>query len=203
MMCTYVSYKGLHILFERLKHIHQKVYKVRYDWFHRNSYTPKIHKVQNLKFLVKKFTLNQNLISNLYREIPRNLNFLIWWDFGDVAFLVETVVRCTQRCICPTHAYTHLKHTYTHTQDTQGGYDKMYTGWQSCIGYLKWQVSFCKRATNYRALVWKTSCKDKSPYASLRHLVSSLNKSNLNKSIWHTCLSNTMLPIYMTYMLIK
>jgi len=38
------------------------------------------------------------------------------------------------------------------------------TGWRRCIGCLKLQVSFRKRATNYRALLRKLACKDKASY---------------------------------------
>jgi len=40
------------------------------------------------------------------------------------------------------------------------------TKWRRCIGCLKLQVSFCKRATNYRALLRKITCKDKASYES-------------------------------------
>jgi len=40
------------------------------------------------------------------------------------------------------------------------------SGWRTCKGYLKLQVTFRKRATNYRALLWKMTCKDKASYAS-------------------------------------
>jgi len=45
-----------------------------------------------------KFKVNQNPNLNLYREIPRNLSFSIWLDFGDVTFSVETVI-CVFYCI--------------------------------------------------------------------------------------------------------
>ena len=41
-----------------------------------------------------------------------------------------------------------------------------YTNVSRCIGYLKLQVSFRKRATNYRALMRKMTNKDKAPYVS-------------------------------------
>jgi len=41
-----------------------------------------------------------------------------------------------------------------------------YKGWRRPIGCLKLQVIFCKRATNYRALLWKMTCKDKASYGS-------------------------------------
>jgi len=40
------------------------------------------------------------------------------------------------------------------------------TGWQRCKGCLKLQVSFRKRATNYRGFSRKETCNDKASYAS-------------------------------------
>jgi len=40
------------------------------------------------------------------------------------------------------------------------------TGWRRPIGCLKLQVIFHKRATNHRALLRKTTCKDKASYVS-------------------------------------
>jgi len=39
-------------------------------------------------------------------------------------------------------------------------------GWRRLIRCLKLQVSFRKRATNYRALLRKMTYEDKAPYAS-------------------------------------
>ena len=39
------------------------------------------------------------------------------------------------------------------------------TGWRRPIGYLKLQVIFCRRATNWRVLLQKMSCKDKASCA--------------------------------------
>jgi len=41
-----------------------------------------------------------------------------------------------------------------------------HTGWWRLIGCLKLQVIFRKRATNYRALLWKTTYEDKASYDS-------------------------------------
>jgi len=41
-----------------------------------------------------------------------------------------------------------------------------YTGWRRPIGCLKLQVIFCKRATNYRALLRKMTCEDEESYDS-------------------------------------
>ena len=38
--------------------------------------------------------------------------------------------------------------------------------WPGCIGCLKLQISFCKRATNFRALWRKTNYQDKACYVS-------------------------------------
>jgi len=40
------------------------------------------------------------------------------------------------------------------------------TGWRRPIGCLKLKVIFCKRATNYRALLRKMICKDQASYVS-------------------------------------
>ena len=40
------------------------------------------------------------------------------------------------------------------------------TGWRRLIKCLKLQVIFRKRAINYRALLWKMTCKDKASYRS-------------------------------------
>jgi len=48
-----------------------------------------------------------------------------------------------------------------HTRQT------LHTVLQNCIGCLKLQVSFRKRATNFRALLRKETCKDKATYDSL------------------------------------
>jgi len=42
------------------------------------------------------------------------------------------------------------------------------TGWRRPIGYLKLQVIFCKRATNYGALLREMTCKDKASCGSSR-----------------------------------
>jgi len=45
-------------------------------------------------------------------------------------------------------------------------HDSWDTGWRRPIGCLKSQVIFCKRATNYRYLLRKMNCKDKTSYDS-------------------------------------
>jgi len=43
---------------------------------------------------------------------------------------------------------------------------KWYEGWRRFIGCLEVQVIFRKRATNYRALLWKMTYEDKASYDS-------------------------------------
>jgi len=54
------------------------------------------------------------------------------------------------------HTHTHKTHN-THTYST---------GWRRLIGSPKLQIIFHKRATKYRSLLWKTTCKDKGSYES-------------------------------------
>jgi len=42
------------------------------------------------------------------------------------------------------------------------------TWWRRCTGWLQLQISFRKRATNYRACLWKTTYKDMASYGSLQ-----------------------------------
>ena len=55
---------------------------------------------------------------------------------------------CTHTCI----------HTYRFTSDSA------VTGWRRCIGCLKLQISFRKRASIYGALLRKMTYKDKVSY---------------------------------------
>jgi len=61
-----------------------------------------------------------------------------------------------------------LQYTTTHcsTRFLQILRNDMVTGWRKCIGCLKLQVSFWKRATNYGALLWKMTYKEKASYES-------------------------------------
>ena len=67
------------------------------------------------------------------------------------------------------------------------------TGWRRLIGCLKLQVIFRKRATNYRALLRKMTCKDKASYDSIPSctLYSSLH---LNDSCFHIATHCLTLP---------
>ena len=47
-----------------------------------------------------------------------------------------------------------------------GAADALETGWRRPTGCLKLQVIFCKRATNYRALLRKMISKDRAYYGS-------------------------------------
>jgi len=56
-------------------------------------------------------------------------------------------------CVCMYVYVSMLQHTL-----------RMRIGWRRCIARLKLQVSFCKRATNYRALLRKITRKGKAFY---------------------------------------
>ena len=60
------------------------------------------------------------------------------------------------------HSKLHAQNI-THTQHITALYT---AGWRRPTGCLKLQVSFRKRATNYRALLRKMTCKDKASYDS-------------------------------------
>jgi len=53
-----------------------------------------------------------------------------------------------------------------HTHNCQQHRLYTHTGWRRLIGCLKLQVNFRKRATNYRALLWKMTYEDKASYDS-------------------------------------
>jgi len=68
-------------------------------------------------------------------------------------------------CVCVrirfVHTHSHVEFiAYTHAHPTHG------RGWRRRIGCLKLQVSFRKRATNFRSLLRNITCKDKTFYAS-------------------------------------
>jgi len=70
--------------------------------------------------------------------------------------------RCTQRmsCMCWRSSRPALNASRSHFLKSQ-----LYnTGWKRGIGCFKLQVSFRKRATNYRALLRKMTCEDKALY---------------------------------------
>jgi len=48
------------------------------------------------------------------------------------------------------------------------------TGWRRLIGCLKLKVIFRKRATNYRALLWKMTFEDEASYDSMPPCISHL-----------------------------
>jgi len=72
------------------------------------------------------------------------------------------------------NASCHTCDTHTHTCDSIGAYTQIphshmhcvNTGWRKCIGYLKLQVSICKRATNYRALCGNKPVKIRHPMST-------------------------------------
>jgi len=85
----------------------------------------------------------------------------VWHDpFMRVAWLLY-MCDMTHSCMwhdpsmCETHTNTHV------TQDLRG-----ITGWRRPMWCLNSQVIFCKRATNYRALLRRMTYKDKAAYGS-------------------------------------
>jgi len=69
----------------------------------------------------------------------------------------NTLQHITSHCNTLQHTATHHKYFLIHQQ---------HTGWRKCIDYLKLQVIFRKRATNYRALLRKITYKDTASYDS-------------------------------------
>jgi len=64
-----------------------------------------------------------------------------------------------------------------------------YIGWRRCLGCLTLQVSFCKRATNYRALLQNMAYKDKASYASSNFLPAARNTG------WRRCIGCLTLQV--------
>jgi len=99
------------------------------------------------------------VISTLQGSLPENVNALqgtaTHWNT-----LKHTAPHCNS-----------LQHSETHENTPKKIAANHGTEWQRPIGCLKLQVIFRKRATMYRALLRKLTCKDKASY-SLRHLVS-------------------------------
>jgi len=73
--------------------------------------------------------------------------------------------------ICHTLAATVLYKCHAHTATALYIDSALHTVWRRPIGCLKLQVIFCKRATNYRALLRKMTCKDKASYDSTPHCI--------------------------------
>jgi len=71
-------------------------------------------------------------------------------------FLLNSFATETSYCMEPTNG--------SHPFEIRGGRGD--TGRQRCVGCLKSNISFCKRATNYRDLLQKMTCKDKESCAS-------------------------------------
>jgi len=64
-----------------------------------------------------------------------------------------------------THVFIVYIYTHTHTRTLLTAYAR--TGWRRCIGCLKFQVSFWKRATIYLALSREMAYKDMASSVSL------------------------------------
>ena len=57
------------------------------------------------------------------------------------------------------------------------------TGWRRPTGRLKLQVIFCKRATNYRNLLRKMTCKDKASYHRFLYIFATLYLINCENGL--------------------
>jgi len=75
---------------------------------------------------------------------------------------IQHIVRVHMRVCIYIHAHLHVSTAAMNSKNT-----RRITGWRRHIRCLKLQVIFRKRATNYRALLWKMTCEDKASYASL------------------------------------
>jgi len=62
--------------------------------------------------------------------------------------------------------YPLLLHVKSHQITDASLIVQCHTGWRRSIGCLKLQVSFPSRPTNYRALLWRMTYKDKASYGS-------------------------------------
>ena len=80
-------------------------------------------------------------------------------------------IRLCSATDCKHTTYNTLQHSICNTlQHT--------TGWRRCIGCLKLQVNFRKRATNYRAILRKINHKDKASYGFLTPYTGNLTICN-------------------------
>ena len=83
-----------------------------------------------------------------------------------VAFILGTVDRDSMYIYVCVHIYTYIAFILVTVARHSGSpYTPTYdTGWRECIGCLKLQVCFRKRATNFRGLDPKMTYKDKASY---------------------------------------
>jgi len=83
-----------------------------------------------------------------------------WHDsFISVTWFFHTCVMTCSYVSCDPP----VTHSYVWHNSCTGVTWLLHTGWRTSIGCLKLQVIFCKRATNYRALLRKVTYKDKAP----------------------------------------
>ena len=73
----------------------------------------------------------------------------------------------------PNNANRHFFHIITHyalnVLPHDNSTDAIDTGWRWPMGYLNWQVVFRKKATDYKALLRKMTCKDNASCGSSSH----------------------------------
>ena len=94
----------------------------------------------------------------------RTCNIYISYTYINKNADTDTDTSIDAVCDTGTDIYTELERSQASTQRTT--LREVYTGWRRRIGCLKLQVIFCKRATNYRALVRKMTNNDMASYAS-------------------------------------
>ena len=125
----------------------------RIHWKRPHPSNPPNRKTEISQYKLK---VDQNLNLNLYRKIPSNLRFSIWWiskvwhfkwKLSDtrvckviLCYECQSERVCIQRCIV---LYMSIWQRYR---------EQMGTGWRKLLGRLKLKVICCKRATNSRVL---------------------------------------------------
>ena len=115
-------------------------------------------------YILKNIYLHIYIMSALVRVPNLQLHTLGYITHCNT--LQHTATHCNTLQHTTTHCNT-LQHTATHRNTLRCSSSPIIqTGWRRCIGCLKLQVCFHKRATNYRALLWKMTYEDKASYAS-------------------------------------
>jgi len=93
--------------------------------------------------------------------------------------------------MCVTYvSHPHICHTCEWTKYVT------HTGWQSLIGSPKLQIIFHKRATKYRSLLKKMTCKDKESYESSPPCITHVNGCHTCEWMRHVAHINESRRIY-------
>ena len=102
------------------------------------------------------------------------------------------------------HKHTHT-HTQTHEHQASTAHTHLlavqricHTGWQRHVGCLKLQVIFRKRATKYRALLRKMTCRDMASYDSTPPCIntSTHTRSNIRDKVCCKILDSMLYTLY-------